>query len=104
MMQITLDFKYARQWILPAVSEISLYFFLYYLQYLLNVGQPVKIAGDMVNIWGGEVNLWASAALLWVMLNLAFAWCPFLNSCRKKKEEDPHDQHLPHTHKRGDME
>lgn len=49
------------------VSEVALYFFLYYVQFLLNV----------------EGNLWMSSLILTVLINLTIIFCPFLRKCQK---------------------
>lgn len=88
-MQIDIDFKRITHWILPMFSEVALYFLIYYVQYIINVGNPVMIAGEAVNIWGGEINLLLSSFLIWAMLNIALLWCPLLKkeSCCKQDYE-----------------
>ncbi len=56
-----------KEWIYGIISEVSLFAFLYYLQYLL------KVSG----------NLWLSSAILWVLLNLSIVLCPVIRKCYK---------------------
>lgn len=51
-----------------AISEIALYAFLYYVQFLLGV----------------ETNLWLSSLILWILLNLSIVFCPVIRRCSKK--------------------
>ena len=95
-MDIHIDVKRIKALLLPLVSEVSLYFFLFYIQYLFNVGQAVEIAGEEVNFWGGEVNIWASAALLWVLINATVLACPvfskYIFGCRGHECQEHHKE------------
>ena len=51
-----------KTWLLWVVSELSTYFFLYYVLYLLKV----------------SANLYGSTLLLWLLLNMAFFTCPLM--------------------------
>lgn len=57
----------AKEWIYGLISEASLYFFLYYIQYLL------RVTG----------NLWWSSVVLWILLNIAIVLCPVVRKCYK---------------------
>ena len=56
-----------KEWIYGVISEVSLFAFLYYVQYLLKV----------------ENNLWISSLILWVLLNLSIVLCPVVRKCYK---------------------
>ena len=57
----------AKEWIYGIISEVSLFGFLYYVQYLLKV----------------DANLWLSSVILWVLLNVAIVLCPVVRKCYK---------------------
>jgi len=59
--------KNVEEWILGAVSEASLYAFLFYVQMLLKV----------------DGNLWVSSLILWILLNIAIVLCPVVRRCYK---------------------
>ena len=50
------------------ISEAALYFFLYYVQMLLNV----------------QGNLWVSSLILGILINLAIVLCPIIRRCYKR--------------------
>lgn len=54
-------------WINWIISEVSFFAFLYYAQYLLDVG--------------GNVLL--STLVLWILLNISIIFCPVIKSCYK---------------------
>ena len=56
-----------KEWIYGAISEISFFGFLYYVQYLLEV----------------EGSLWFSSLILWALLNIAIILCPVVRKCYK---------------------
>lgn len=56
-----------KEWVYGIISEVSLYLFLFYIQFLLKV----------------DVNLWISSLILWVLLNLAIVLCPIVRKCYK---------------------
>ncbi len=56
-----------KEWLYGIISEVSLFAFLYYVQYLLNV----------------DGNLWLSTLILWALLNIAIVLCPVVRKCYK---------------------
>jgi len=59
--------KKIKEWGYGVISEVALFAFLYYVQYLLKV----------------EANLWISSLILWVLLNIAIILCPVVRKCYK---------------------
>jgi len=56
-----------KEWTYSIIAELSFFGFLYYVQYLLNVGG----------------NLLISSAILWILLNISIVLCPVVRKCYK---------------------